>query len=112
MIEYRCCFCRKIYDWYDGIYENPKYDSQAERIARHKGEAYTEEPGGFIAVNGFTLCRILPVNDGVSAGCAIEAEPANGNLNVYLNICPDCMRKMLDNLYPEHSDENAWSESG
>lgn len=110
MIEYRCCFCRELYDWYEGIYKNPNYNLREEIKARRKGEEYTEKSGNFIAVNGFTLCQIQPINDNVSADCAIEAEPPKGNLNVYLNVCPKCMREILNNLYPTYKNVSAWDQ--
>lgn len=107
-IEYKCCFCRKSYDWYSGLYENPKYNIYDELKARRRGEEYNEEKGVYIPANGFTLCKINPIDDRIDAKEAIEIDRVGGNLDLYINICPDCMRKLLDNLYANDSNINAW----
>ena len=109
MVEYKCCFCQKLYDWYEGIYKNPDYSFRDKMKAHKNGNEYNEEPNGYIAVNGFTLCRIDPIDDTVCAEKAINAEPAPGNLNIYLNICPDCMRKMLNNRHLTSNGGNPWN---
>lgn len=108
MIEYKCCFCRKSYEWYGGIYENPNYDEIKERKARRQGEEYNEDSGVYIGANGFTLCCINPINDNIDAREPIKIESVGGNLDVYMNMCPECMRKVLDNLFPDDERHNAW----
>lgn len=108
MIQYKCCFCQKNYDWYDGIYENPNYDDDKARLAKRKGEEYEEKRGVFIKANGFTLNFIPPIDDSARNAEGIEPELADGNLGCLINICPDCMRKLLDNLHPFDEDNNAW----
>ena len=65
LIRYKCCFCLKTYDWYDGLYENPDYDSQKKRIADKNGESYPEKPGVFVNTNAITLCCVEPVDDNI-----------------------------------------------
>ena len=108
MIEYKCCFCRNPYEWYEGLYENPKYSVYEEIKARRRGEKYKEEKGVYIPANGFTLCSINPIDDGIGAANPIEVNKVGGNLDVYINICPKCMRKLLDNLCADGSGGNAW----
>ncbi len=108
-IYYKCCFCRKNYEWYEGLYENPNYNEDDARKARRRGEEYEEEAGTYVKANGFTLCRIDPINDSIDAKEPISVTNLDSNLSVYLNVCRDCMRKILDNLYPEGNKTNAWN---
>lgn len=99
-VMYKCSFCEKTYEWYDGIYENPNYDFTERRKAEREGKEYSEEAGVFVNANSFVLKRFepLPEKDGEN----FKAEEADGNLEgLYINICPDCMRKLLDNLHLE-----------
>lgn len=107
IIDYKCCFCGKSYEWYGGIYENPKYNINDKLKAGRSGEEYNEKAGVYIPANGFTLCKINPIDDGIDAQKTIEVERVGGNLDLYINICPECMRKLLDNLHP-CDDNNAW----
>lgn len=113
-IMYKCQFCGKVYDWYDGLYENPKYNPNEASLALRKRENYPEKRGAHIYVNGLVLKYIKPIDDRVD-GEGITAKPATlrrhypaeGNLNVYINLCPDCMRKIIDNL-KFNGDCKAW----
>lgn len=108
LFKYRCCFCGTLYDWYDGLYENPKYNFDEEQKALKKGETYGQKRGVFIPANGFVLHRINPIDDRVNAKSAINVEPLGGNLNIYFNICSNCMRKLLDNLHP-YDENDIWN---
>lgn len=101
-IMYKCCFCKKVYEWYEGLYENPKYSYLDERKAEHQGEEYSEKPGIFIGANAILLERVI-VNDD-----SIDAETLDDNMGVHINLCPNCMRKLLDN-YHDESGNNAWN---
>ena len=109
LIAYKCCFCRKTYDWYDGLYENPKYDyDEKRRVERQEGKEYPEKSGIFVKVNGMLLKFLRPISDTADGTTETTAEPADGNLDAFINVCPDCMRKILDNLYCTDSESNAW----
>lgn len=107
-MKYQCCFCSALYDWYEGLQENPKYDYFDKIRAEEKGEKYNEEPGVWIPANSIILRMVEPIHDGIDDEVALEDKPVGGNLDVYLNICPDCMRKLLDNLHP-YDEADAWS---
>lgn len=106
-IMYKCCFCQKIYDWYDGLYENPEYKSEDALKARRDGKEYAEKPGVFINANSFILKKFCPLPDRENDKLIVD--PADGNLeDLVINLCPDCMRKLLDNYRDENGD-NAWN---
>lgn len=108
LIQYKCCFCLKTYDWYDGLYENPNYDSQKKRIADKNGESYPEKPGVFVNTNAITLCCVEPVDDNIHNPNPLSAKPVDGNGDVYINLCPACMRKILDNTHLIDENTDAW----
>ncbi len=108
LIQYKCCFCLKTYDWYDGLYENPNYDSQKKRIADKNGESYPEKPGVFINANAITLCCVEPVDDNIHNPNPLSAKPVDGNGDVYINLCQACMRKILDNVHLIDENTDAW----
>lgn len=99
-IMYKCCFCQQVYDWYEGIYENPKYDFGEQRKAKRQGKEYSEKSGIFISANAIRLEQVI-VNDD-----DIGVETPDNNIG-HINMCPDCMRKLLDN-YRDGSGNNAW----
>lgn len=101
-IMYKCCFCSNIYEWYEGLYENPKYNYLDERKAERQGEEYSEKPGVFISANSILLEQVI-VNDD-----DIGAETLDGNMGVHINLCPDCMRKLLDS-YRDAGGNDAWN---
>lgn len=103
-ILYKCCFCEKQYDWYDGIYENPNYDSEEATKARRNGTEYSEDHGTFIAANSIILKQVAPVDDRINGTPLTAISPAC--FDIYINICEDCMRKILDNLHIY--DGTAW----
>lgn len=105
-ILYKCCFCEKQYDWYDGIYENPNYNLEEEFKAKRNKMEYGESPGVFIVANSIALKNVAPVDDRIN-GEALKVANVNGNLSVYINICKDCMRKIIDNLHMD--DDSAWN---
>lgn len=107
-MKYQCCFCSALYDWYEGLNENPKYNYSDKIKAERKGEKYNEESGVWIPANSFTLCMMEPINDNIDNEIALNVKPVGGCLDIYLNICPNCMRKILDNLHP-YGDGDAWS---
>ena len=67
MIEYKCCFCKNSYSWYEGLYENPNYNIMDELKARRNGQEYKEKAGTYIQANGIKLCVIQPLNDTIDA---------------------------------------------
>lgn len=87
-IMYKCSFCKNVYDWYEGVHENPNGS------------------GVFVKANSFILKSVDPIDvdeDGAVGGTAQECQEG---LNTYINLCPDCMRKLLDNLHI--NGNNAW----
>lgn len=44
-MKYQCCFCSALYDWYEGLQENPKYDYFDKIRAEEKGEKYKRTTG-------------------------------------------------------------------
>lgn len=103
-IMYKCCFCQQVYDWYEGLYENPKYDLAEKRKAERQGKEYSEHPGIFISANAIRLEQVIVNDDGIG----VETLDDNDNMGVHINMCPDCMRKLLDS-YRDESGNNAWS---
>lgn len=102
-IKYKCSFCNELYDWYDGLYENAEYSFADERKAERQGAEYTVEKGVFISVNGFVLKRANPIDTNA------EIQEADGNLQgLFINLCPDCMRKLLDKIKPESEFDSVW----
>lgn len=85
-IMYKCSFCNKIYEWYDVVYEDPK----------DKNSIYAK-----------TNCLMLLHHPPVEIE-KTEVTNADGNLdNLHINICQDCMHKLLDNLTIDN--DNAWT---
>lgn len=100
-IMYKCCFCQQVYEWYDGLYENPKYDFHEERKVERQGKEYSEKPGIFISANAILLEQVIASDDGICV------ETLEDNMGVHINMCPDCMRKLL-NSYRDGGGNNAW----
>lgn len=100
---YKCCFCDAIYDWYDGVFENSEYSwTEAERARRNK-EVYPVDSGTRIEANCFVLKQFHPVPD--REGQEQSMQEANGNLDgLIINLCPDCMRKLLKQTKPDSMD--------
>lgn len=96
-VMYKCCFCQNVYEWYDGLYENPKYNLRDERTAERQGKEYPEKSGFFIGANAILLERVFVSDNDVSAE----------TLDDHFNMCPDCMRKLL-NSYHDGSNNGAW----
>lgn len=106
-VKYKCCFCDSLYDWHEGLYSNPKYDFAEESKARRDGREYAERSGCLINANSILFACHAPVPDKQSE--IMDVEMAGENLeNVVINICPDCMRKLLDNCNPSTDNFNAW----
>lgn len=104
---FKCCACLKAYDWYEGIYENPKYDSDAACRARLKEGEYEEESGVFIRSNGIQLKFAEPTISSEES----EFSDADGNLaGCFINLCPECLRKLMDNIHPYDVHGNAWDQ--
>lgn len=104
-VMYKCSFCGKIYEWYGGLYENEKYSFDEKRKAERKGEEYNEDSGVLINANAFVLKRFAPLPE--YEGEEMEVDEADGNLEgAVINLCPDCMRKLLDNI--KINDEPPW----
>lgn len=107
-IKYICSFCDTPYDWYSGIYENPGWtelDDKEKRKIEKAGGTYEKTPGIFIEANAFRLYVIEPDDDRKTPTIREVRQPRN-NLDTYMNICPVCMRKLLDNL--KIDSESAW----
>ena len=84
-VLYKCSFCKKTYDWYEVVYEKP--DDNSSVSAR---------------VNCLKLFFHEPVDENKT-----EIKGADGNLhNLCINLCEDCMHKLLDNL--TICEMNAW----
>ncbi len=96
-IMYKCCFCQNIYEWYDGLYENPKYNFHDECTAKHQKKEYPEESGFYISANAILLAKVITDDVGLN----VET------LNTNINMCPDCMRKLL-NSYHDGSNNSIW----
>lgn len=100
-IMYKCCFCQKVYEWYDGLYENPRYNFDERRKAERQGKEYPEKSGVFISANAILLEQVIVNNDNIGV------ETLDDNMGVHINLCPDCMRKLLDS-YRDESGNSAW----
>lgn len=77
-IMYKCCFCAKPYDWYEGVRKDPE-----------------NEAGAFIKANSFVLTRVDPIDINIG-GATVQSD--DDVLDTYINLCPNCMRKLLDNI--------------
>ena len=107
LMKYQCCKCRKIYNWYDGVYQNPEYDSFKAMKAKHNNEEYPES-GIFIDANAFVLKKFEPVPEKEGEKFD-ELEDPHGNLDgMIINLCEDCMRELLMNIYPENDNANCF----
>ncbi len=101
-IMYKCQLCKKTYEYYEEVYQNPSFDPMKKIRAKRKGEEYTEESGGIIKANGIMLKNFSDFRqDG-----AITEQYTGRELDIYINLCPDCMRKLLDNL--DFSGTSPW----
>lgn len=98
-MKYKCCFCGKLYDWYQDVCENAAYDETEARRARAQSKTYGEESGNYISANSIVLKCFLPSPE--KSGEGQDVEEASGNLeNLLINLCPDCMRELLTKCYP------------
>lgn len=98
-MKYKCCFCGKLYSWYQDVCENPAYDEAEERRLKVQGMTYGEKSGNYVTANSIVLKTFLPSPE--KSGEEQEVEEASGNLeNILINLCPDCMRELLTKCYP------------
>lgn len=79
-LVYKCCMCKSLYDWYDCI---------------------SDRKGITQPVNCVTLDNFAAIGD--CYGNQIthnENEPLDNLDGKIFNLCPDCMKKLIDELYP------------
>lgn len=106
LMKMQCCKCRKTYNWYDGVYENPEYDYREAMRKRHNNEEYISG-GTFIKANAIVLKKAEPHPD--REGEVQEVESTDGNLNeCVINLCEDCMRDLLTNIFPSSENLNCF----
>ena len=107
LMKMQCCKCRKIYNWYEGVYQNPGYNSFEALKAKRNNKEYPDS-GIFIDANAFVLKKIEPVPDKEGQEFDEPKDP-HGNLNgMIINLCEDCMRDLLMNIYPESENNNCF----
>jgi len=88
-MKYRCCFCGKLYGWY-------------QDVCKYEGEEFSTA----ITANSIMLKSFLPSPE--RNGEKQEVQEASGNLaGLIINLCPDCMRGLLSKCYP--SDTRKWN---
>ena len=106
-IVYKCCKCGEIYEWYDTLYENPEW----EKIDFKTKQAMSPEErmkaaGVSIKANCFILKAFTPCDDKDT-----QVNDTDGNLKgAVINLCGDCMRKLLDEIHPFYDSGNCWWE--
>lgn len=104
LMKYQCSFCKKMYDWYEGVYENPSFESNKA----HK-DGYDVKPGVFVKANSFVLKSFQPI-PGYSSE-KLDVDEADGNLEgMVINLCSDCMRELLRTTYPSNEDRDCFME--
>lgn len=67
-----------------------------------------KSPAFFVNTNAITLCCVEPVDDNIHNPNPLSAKPVDGNGDVYINLCPACMRKILDNTHLIDENTDAW----
>jgi hypothetical protein len=78
----KCNICLKPYDWYDGISDN----------------------GQYIKTNSIKFTHTLPLElDENGKPEAIEADEVDYDIDMYIDLCPECMNKLLKQV---HTDSN------
>jgi hypothetical protein len=76
----RCNFCLKPFDWYDGINDNGKY----------------------VETNSIRFTHTLPLEiDGNGIAETIEEGEIDRDLDMYIDVCPECMRKLLKSVHTD-----------
>lgn len=108
----KCTFCDKVYDWYDGVYENPKYDFKTAMQAKRDSEKYREESGTFVGANAIMLKFVQPLPE--DAGEKLTVEPPQQPTALkecVFNLCPSCMHTLLKKAKPSTEDSNCFEYS-
>lgn len=91
-MKYQCSYCKKLYDWYDGVYDDP------------------EERDVFINANCFVLRKFDPVPE--ADGERLTVNTVGGNLDdTVINLCPECMRGLLSKCCPTAESINCFDKS-
>lgn len=108
-VKYQCCICDALYDWYDGVYENEAYSESDARKARCEGKPYEVKSGVYINANAIRFMNFAPAPD--RCGETLEEGGEDiGNLEDFpINLCPDCMRKLLKKIKPDSHEGNCFS---
>lgn len=89
------------------VYENPDFDwREADRV-RCKGGEYNIESGTLIEANCIVLKQFHPTPE--REGDELTVQEANNNMEgLIINLCPDCMRKLLKKAKPDSGDANCF----
>ena len=107
LMKMQCCKCRKIYNWYEGVYENPEYDYREAMKKKRNNEEYVSG-GVFIDANAIVLKKAAPPV--CKEGETQDVSDPSGNLDgMIINLCEDCMRELLMNIYPESENNNCFA---
>lgn len=107
MIAYKCDRCGKIFDWYEGVYEDPKFNCQNNfPLIKEYEKQNGYEPLSFSA-NALKFMLYRPANENCSTNHGVISakidECDEGN-NELVMLCRDCMKEFMDSL------QDFWNE--
>lgn len=91
-VEYKCCICGKSYDWYEGVHENLE-----------------ENSGIFVPANSIVVKSFAPLPECEGEKLEFCADPSLGNKytnEVIVNLCENCMHKLLQKISPSSGVRN------